>query len=634
MVTATKSAAQELTSVWLARLPRDGRGLEVTRAPECSTPSYVQRGRDACLFAGILNNRNELRAALGHHSDDAALVLAAYAKWGPDCPNHVRGIFAFVIWDSSRNVTFGARDRLGIHPLFWAFAGHDLLFSPSISALVADPDVSREFNRAGIVDHLRHTWGDHPTETFYTAVSRVPSGHAFEAAGRDCKVWPYWKLLQYPQQADFMSEAEIEGFDEQLDRSVERCLRLGDSGIFLSGGLDSVSIAASAIELGAARGYRRPVALSLELPHPDCNEASIQRGVAARLGLEQVLLNAGDLLKPEGLLWSGLMLGSTLEAPLGNMWAPAFYKLRLEARRRGCDVIMTGNGGDDWLSLDPRYVADLMRTFRLREVVRLTRSQMRSFDKDSMAVARRIVWGYGVRPLLNLYGIRVLKQTAPSVIAAHRRRAVARITPPWLAPDPELQKQGRERFDRVQDGLMKRAEPAGPYGFFLSAAPVALIRPSHMMEFEEQFELGRKTGPLEMAPYWDADLVEFVNRIPPSAFDKGGRSKALVRDTVAKRFPGLGFDRQRKVSALNYFGDLLETEGPAAWTRLGGASSLENLGIVGLGTKVPACFGDRGATQFDRIVQMHRIVEVLHAEAWLRARPRMGPGGQRGQEAR
>ncbi len=178
---------------------------------------------------------------------------------------------------------------------------------------------------------------------------------------------------------------------------------------------------------------------------------------------------------------------------------------------------------------------------------------------------------------------------------------------------------------------MKRPEPRGPYGFFFSGAPVALIRPSQAMEFEEAFDLSRRTGPLELAPYWDADLVEFINRIPPSAFDKGGRSKALVRDTIAKRFPGLGFDRQRKVSALNYFGGVLETEGPQAWSRVGGASALVDMGVVSLDTAVPPCFGVRGSSQLDHIIQMHRILEVMHVETWVRARPGISTGGQNGQ---
>jgi asparagine synthase (glutamine-hydrolysing) len=619
--------------VWLARVSRRSRGgvLQVNRAQARTGPLYAERGSDACMFAGLLHNRRELEEALGRHADDADLLLRAYEKWGRECPNHIRGVFAFVVWDAARSLAFGARDRLGVHPLFWAFAGDDLLLSPSISALVEDPGVSRDFNRPAIVDHLRRTWGDHPAETFYTAVSRVPAGHAFEAVGRELRAWPYWKILQLPQQVDLMSDAEVEGFDEQLDRTVERCVGLGPSAIFLSGGLDSVSVAASAIEVAKAGGGAPPLALSLGFPHPECNEETVQRGVATRLGLEQVLLRVADVAQSDGLLWSGLMLGSELEAPLSNVWAPAYYELRLEAQRRGCTVILTGNGGDDWLTLDPVYFADLMRALKLREIVRLTASLLRSVEKSPTAMVRRILWGYGLRRLLAMYANRMLKRLAPGVLHAHRRRHQAKITPPWLAPDPELQKESRRRFDQAVTAIMKRPEPRGPYGFFFSAAPVALIRPSQAMEFEEAFELSRRTGPLELAPYWDADLVEFINRIPPVALDKGGRSKGLVRATIAKRFPGLGFERQRKVSAFNYFGDVLETEGPRAWSRLEGARKLVEMGIVNLDTAVPPCFADRAPNRFDRIIQMHRILDVMQVEAWVRARPGLRAGGQNGQ---
>jgi asparagine synthase (glutamine-hydrolysing) len=619
--------AAELTSAWVARVPNRGGqkgALQITRAPECSSPAYAERGLFACVFSGLLHNRKELSTTLAHgeRASDADLILRAYEKWGRDCPEHVRGMFAFVVWDSPREVVFGARDRIGVHPLFWTFVRDTLLTSPSISALLSDPNVSREFNRPGIVDHLRHTWGDHPSETFYAAISRLPAGHAFEAAHGRLRAWPYWKLLELGRQVEMMSEAEAEGFDDMLDRAVERCIDLGSTGIFLSGGLDSVSVAASAIELTRVRGCPPPLALSLGFPHPECNEESVQRGVASGLGIRQVLLPVGQTVEPEGLLWSGLMMDGELDAPLSNIWAPAYFRLRLEAQRSGCEVIMTGNGGDDWLCVDSLYFADLLRAVNVREVIRMTANQLRSFEKSPTAMLRRLLWGYGLRPLLALQAQRVLKRVAPGVLQAHRRRGRNRITPPWLAPDPDLQKESQRRFEEVDKALASRPEPRGKFGFFFSEAPLALIRPLQAMEFEEAFALSRRTGPLELAPYWDADLVEFMNRIPPGALEKGGRSKALVRASVAKRFPGLGFDRQRKVSAFNFFKAVLESEGPGAWKRLNGAPTLAEMGIVGLGPDVPGCFGAQASSQVDRIIRMHRVLEVMHVEAWARARSR------------
>ncbi len=135
------------------------------------------------------------------------------------------------------------------------------------------------------------------------------------------------------------------------------------------------------------------------------------------------------------------------------------------------------------------------------------------------------------------------------------------------------------------------------------------------MEFEEQFEFSRMTQTLEMAPYWDADLVEFLHRIPPRILDKGGRAKGMVRETVARRFPRLGFDRQRKVSAANYFVSVLSTAGAAAWQRSGGAKELARLGVVGPGVSEFA----RQAFESRDTAQMPQILDIMHLEEWVRA---------------
>ena len=81
-------------------------------------------------------------------------------------------------------------------------------------------------------------------------------------------------------------------------------------------------------------------------------------------------------------------------------------------------------------------------------------------------------------------------------------------------------------------------------------------------------------------PYWDVDVLEMLYRIPPHLLNKGGRSKGLVRQTVARRFPQLGFERQKKVIATNLFNSMMLQDGKKAWRVLGGTQALAKLGIV------------------------------------------------------
>src|SRR4029078_8692241 len=139
-------------------------------------------------------------------------------------------------------------------------------------------------------------------------------------------------------------------------------------------------------------------------------EEPVQRGVAAGLGLEQVVIPFEQAVAPEGLIWSGLSLGRQIAAPLTNTWGAAYYRLRLEAARRGCEVVMTGNGGDDWLTVDPLYVADLIRTGNVTDLVAMVRNQLRSYDLRRLALLRTILWRYGARPLTAFYAGRMLRR--------------------------------------------------------------------------------------------------------------------------------------------------------------------------------------------------------------------------------
>src|SRR4030095_13739149 len=98
-------------------------------------------------------------------------------------------------------------------------------------------------------------------------------------------------------------------------------------------------------------------------PDPLSNEEVVQRGVAAQLGLPQVVKPFFEATGTEGLLGPALTLSSSLSCPLMNTWLPAYYQLALEGKKRGCQAILTGGGGDEWLGLSPLLAADLLRGF-------------------------------------------------------------------------------------------------------------------------------------------------------------------------------------------------------------------------------------------------------------------------------
>jgi asparagine synthase (glutamine-hydrolysing) len=180
------------------------------------------------------------------------------------------GRFALFIADWSRHRLLAVRDQMGIHPLFYTEAGGGLMFSASIDALLAQPEVSRDLDRVVVAEHLMHRWVD-PNETYFSDVRRVPPGHVLEAAGASRVVRRYWDPGS-PTVRRLTDEEAVAQFAPVFEQAVARCAGARRSAVFLSGGFDSVSIAATATTLARRAGRSEPYALSLGFPDPDCDE--------------------------------------------------------------------------------------------------------------------------------------------------------------------------------------------------------------------------------------------------------------------------------------------------------------------------------------------------------------------------
>jgi hypothetical protein len=162
----------------------------------------------------------------------------------------------------------------------------------------------------------------------------------------------------------------------------------------------------------------------------------------------------------------------------------------------------------------------------------------------------------------------------PDMWDARRAAKIAAASPTWVAPDRMLRSTQRSR---IHDSLAD-ARPAG--GFYQRESRQFLDLSLTSWLFEEQHEVGSPLGLAYVHPYWDADLVAHVYRIRPQRLNEHHRAKALVRRTVSRRFPALGFERQRKVAAMDFFASILRAEGPALGDAVSEFRGLADLGVV------------------------------------------------------
>ncbi len=189
----------------------------------------------------------DLRAA-----SSAELILHAYDAWGEACVEHLLGDFSFVIWDARRQRVFAARDHLGARPFFYSQVGQRLLVSNTLDCIRRIPAVSGELNEQAIGDFLIGGMSFNPATTFFAEIKRLPVAHRLIAGTDGLRIERYWTVpidepLYYKRAGDYTDR-----FHELLRTAVRDRLPDGPLGIFMSGGLDSPAVAATAVQLGAS----------------------------------------------------------------------------------------------------------------------------------------------------------------------------------------------------------------------------------------------------------------------------------------------------------------------------------------------------------------------------------------------
>jgi asparagine synthase (glutamine-hydrolysing) len=568
--------------------------------------ALVTRGHLSGFLEGHLHDRDELARDLAvapSTHTDVDLLLAAYERWSSAAFARLRGSFSCGLVDRASDTAYLLRDPLGHSPLFYATRGNRLFAATSQRPLLDVPGMPRDLNRAMIADHLCHRW-IRPEETYFAAVRRLrPSLHLKIRRGAIEQV-RHWK----PEPLDWTRrdpEELLAEFDRVLDRAVARLMRpSGGNGVFLSGGLDSISVAAFAADQTRRQQAPPLEALSIAFPDPRCDERDIQRTVARSLGLPIDLLDFYSALPAgRGLLESALEMNRGFDGPRLNGWSPVYLTLARRAASRGVRVILTGGGGDEWLTVTPFYAADLIKGGHVIRLARFIRTWQRSSTKPAARLAHGMLWRFGARPLIGSAFGRI----APGVWNRNRLHRSLASDPSWMSQDPALR---RDQAARAADALCVANPPGGFYVRELGTGQHQLA----LQEAEEQHEFGRMAGVSLRHPYWDPDLISLLHRTAPEDLDRGGRTKGLVRGTLARRFPQLGFERQRKVYSGEFFHQIMAQEGPALADRIGSFKALESIGVIQ--AKPAWDFARQAFVTNWRLA--YRAWDLLNFEAWTR----------------
>ncbi len=327
---------------------------------EGAQPMASHDGRYVIAYNGEVYNFSELRQELtakGHgfngHSD-TEVILAAIVEWGLEAAvGRFVGMFAMALWDCREQVLILVRDRLGIKPLYYAQLGRHLVFASELQALRAHPAFQGSINRDALALYLKRNCVPAP-KTIYAGVHKLPPGVILRC-GADGKVelTPYWSLRQVAEAGQgnpFQgSEQDAAGQLEALLAEAVRCRMVADVplGVFLSGGIDSSTVAAL-----MQRQSGRPVqTFSIGFTDTGYDEAVDARAVAKHLGTDhnELYLSEADALEvvPK--------LGVMYDEPFADSSQIPTYLVSKMAREK-VTVALSGDGGDELFGGYNRYL--------------------------------------------------------------------------------------------------------------------------------------------------------------------------------------------------------------------------------------------------------------------------------------
>ena len=334
-------------------------------------PISGEDGSVTIVFNGEIYNFLDLQPrleSLGHQfqtRSDTEAIVHAYEQFGAACLEHLRGMFAFAIWDASRRQLFVARDRAGKKPLYYTVTPQGtLVFGSELKSLLLHPDVRRELNPQALDAYLTLGYVPDPL-CIFRDIHKLPPGHylTFESSG--VNVRRYWDFNFEPAGSQ-RAEDYLDELRALLDESVRlRLISDVPLGAFLSGGVDSSTIVGL-----MARHMSQPVkTFSIGFHEDSYDELKYARIAAQKFGTEHhefiVTPEICDVV--DKLVWH-------LDEPFADQAAIPNYVVAKLAREH-VTVVLSGDGGDELFAGYTRYVTEHKRR-GFAQVPRLVREKM------------------------------------------------------------------------------------------------------------------------------------------------------------------------------------------------------------------------------------------------------------------
>ncbi|MEO6529232.1 MAG: asparagine synthase-related protein [Gemmatimonadaceae bacterium] len=439
---------------------------------------------------------DELRRAGARADDgdgDIALFAHAWHLWNDEALARIVGEFSVVVHDRESRETTLVRDPFGVRMLFYHAARDRLVASNTLEAVLA-AGVPRDLDEDAIADYVAEGFNEDPASTTFLAVRRVPPAHRLRIhPDGSHEVREYWRLPSSTIDHSRDDVALVAEFRALLEASVDDRIRSPSLTVFMSGGLDSTTLAAIVADhVGdPSRVLARTAHLPTLAPDEDTERA---RAAAAAIGIRHVLSDVDDHGYREG----------TAVAPPDTPEPhddPDLIAMRDELRQASVHSLVAFWGEDPDAFLAPPHLLDLLRGSASSRLV---------IDAIAYTIRHR------ARPYLGIRGLVRGRRVRAS------RMAESEAGPEWLRAD--LRRRRAERLrSRIESTHPTRSEAA------------RRLEQWHWQPFLESLDAGFHGVPIDVRlPYLDVRLIEFAFGVPPIPWMQ---RKHLLREAARGLIP-------------------------------------------------------------------------------------------------
>ena len=468
---------------------------------------------------------------------DTEVIINSYLEWGIDCVHKFNGMWAFALYDHSKNLFFASRDRMGVKPFYYSLNQNYFIFSSETKAIVSAENITTA-NKTKAFEYLAYGYNKTSDgETFYDAINEVLPGTRIIIQNNKIQFEKYWELK--PNQIPFISREEsYQHFTNLFENALQIRFRSDvPIALLLSGGLDS-SVIASTTEDLISRGLLPETTLqayTVHFPGYEHDELEITQAFAKTC--KHINLN---VYTPNiNTITANLQqLVFDLDQPLGSFSHIIHNSMMQEIHKAGIKVALNGQGADEAFYGYAKYICGYFLWDKLL-------NEKSDFMNQLLAVHKNL--GYSYKMILGqLYKVLLNKKTASYYRAKYTEKNIPCLSNA-LVNNAYDHYQYNYNFSSKGNNLIKYA--------------IEQITNTGLNSILHYEDVSSMRSSIEMrSPFMDYRLMEFAFSIPDNLkFDKG-TTKKIIRETVGKNLPKNIVSNYKKIGFHSPFIDYMKNK--------------------------------------------------------------------------